>query len=123
MRLTQRLALRLPGGAGLRDRLVGPGLILAPQRNTGRFCDAVGQIDQPLFCSVFGSVTVTTPALRLRGAVPVGPHVRVRWYELPASCSTRRTVLVPTCGAYCREFVQLERECGIAVGERGRPSG
>ena len=38
------------------------------------------------------------PALRLRCAVPVGHHVRVRWYELPASCSTRRIVLVPICG-------------------------
>jgi len=51
-----------------------------------------------LFSSVRGSTTVTTPALRFRCAVPVGHHVRVRWYELPASSSTRRMVLVPTVG-------------------------
>jgi hypothetical protein len=98
MRLARWRARRTPGLARLRDRLVRPSLILAPQRDTDRFCDTVGQVDQPLFLSVFGSVTVTTPAFRFRCAVPVGHHVRVRWYELPASCSTRRMVLVPTCG-------------------------
>ena len=97
-----RVALRvprwLPGLTRLRHRLIRAGLILAPQRDADSFGNAIGQVDQPLFASVFGSTTVTTPALRLRCAVPVGHQVRVRWYELPASCSTRRMVLVPTCG-------------------------
>jgi hypothetical protein len=34
--------------------------------------NAISQIDQPLFASVFGSTTLTTPDLRVRWAVPVG---------------------------------------------------
>lgn len=36
VRLARRLPDRRPGNAGLRDRLVRPGLILAPQRQAGR---------------------------------------------------------------------------------------
>ncbi len=78
VRLALRLALGLPGVTGLRDSLVRASLILAPQVDADRFGDAIGQVDQPLFSSVFGSTTVTTPALRLRWAVPVGHQVRVR---------------------------------------------
>src|SRR5207248_11498780 len=92
------LALTLPGLSGLWDGLIRAGLVLAPQRDAHRFGDAIGEVDQAPFSSVFGSTTVTTPDLRLRWAVPVGHQVRVRWYELPASRSTRRMVLVPTRG-------------------------
>jgi len=98
MRLTNRFALRSPGLTRLRDGLVRTCLILTPHGNTYAFSDAVRKFDEPLFSSVRGSTTVTTPALRFRCAVPVGHHVRVRWYELPASSSTRRMVLVPTVG-------------------------
>src|SRR5216684_1038695 len=87
-----------PGLASLRDGLVRTCLILAPHGDPYDFSHSVGKFDEPLFTSVCGSTTVTTPALRFRCAVPVGHHVRVRWYELPASCSTRRIVLVPTFG-------------------------
>ena len=40
--------------------------------------------------------------MRLRTAVPVGHHVRVCWYELPAARSTRRMVVVPTAGKPAR---------------------
>ena len=83
MRLTNRLALRPPGLTGLWDGLVRTGLILAPHRDTYLFSNVVGEFDEPLFTSVWGSTTVTMPALRLRCAVPVGHQVRVRWYELP----------------------------------------
>jgi len=96
VRLAARLALGLPGLTGLGHGLIRASLILAPQWDAHRFGDVIGQVDEPLFSSVFGSTTVTTPDLRLRWAVPVGHQVRVRWYELPASCSTRRIVLVPT---------------------------
>lgn len=76
--LARRLGLRLPGSAGLGDRLVGAGLILAEQRDPRRFGLAVGLLDQPLFRSVWGSVTVTGPPWRWRTAVPVGHQVRVR---------------------------------------------
>src|SRR5207249_11760630 len=85
MRLTKRFALRSPGLTWLRDRLVRAGLILTPHGQTYALSNVVGEFDAPLFTSVWGSTTVTTPALRLRCAVPVGHHVRVRWYELPRS--------------------------------------
>ena len=78
MRQERRLADRRPADAGLRDGLVGPGLILAPDRQPGQFAYPVRQVDGPLFSSVCGSTTWTTPALRFRCAVPVGHHVRVR---------------------------------------------
>ena len=78
MRQAQRVALGLPGLTGLRNRLLGAGLILAPQRDAHGFGEAIRQVDAPLCSSVFGSTTVTTPDLRLRWAVPVGHQVRVR---------------------------------------------
>src|SRR3989454_684443 len=105
-RLTTRLALRSPRLTGLRDGLVRACLILTPHGNTYAFRDVIGEFDAPLFSSVCGSTTVTTPVLRLRCAVPVGHQVRVRWYELPASCSTRRTVLVPMRGKPDRRSVR-----------------
>ena len=106
MRLATRLALGLPGLARLRNSLVRACFILTPHGNTYAFSDVVGEFDEPLFTSVCGSTTVTTPALRLRCAVPVGHQVRVRWYELPASCSTRRMVLVPTLRKASRRKVR-----------------
>ena len=108
MGLALRVALELPGLTGLRDRLVRAGLILTPHGKPYAFSDVVGEFDEPLFSSVWGSMTVTTPALRLRCAVPVGHQVRVRWYELPASCSTRRMVLVPTVGKLSRRRVRCK---------------
>ncbi len=78
MRLTRRLGLGLPGGAGLGDRLVGTGFILAEDRDPPTFRLAVRLLDQPLFCSVSGSTTVTEPLLRCRTAVPVGHQVLLR---------------------------------------------
>ena len=118
MRLTARLALGLPGLTGLRNRLIRAGLVLAPERDAQRFRYAVGQVDEPLFLSVCGSITVTTPAFRLRCAVPVGHQVRVRWYELPAACSTRRIVLVPTHGNPARRSAR----CNVLSDQVAVPS-
>ena len=65
-------------GARLRDRLVGPGLVLAPHWDPRCLRQPIGPLDQPLFTSVSGATTRTAPALRLRRAVPVGHQVRVR---------------------------------------------
>src|SRR5260370_42571039 len=70
VRLAARLACRLPGLTGLGPGLIRASLILAPQWDAQAFGAAIGQVDQPLFCSVFGSTTVTTPDLRLRCARP-----------------------------------------------------
>jgi len=108
MWLTNRPPLGPPGLTGLRNGLVRTCLILTPHGNPDGLGYSVGEFDEPLFTSVCGSTTVTTPALRLRCAVPVGHHVRVRWYELPASCSTRRMVLVPTLGKSPRRKVRCK---------------
>ena len=79
MRQPGRLPDRLPPRPRLRDRLVRPGLVLTPDRDAGRLRRPIGPLDQPLFSSVRGSTTVTTPALRVRSAVPVGHQVRVFW--------------------------------------------
>src|SRR6266702_3114866 len=108
MRLPWRPTDRRPADSWLGDGLVGARFILTPHREAGGLGQAVGLVDGPLFSSVFGSTTCTTPALRLRCAVPVGHQVRVRWYELPASCSTRRMVLVPSVGKLCRRKVRCK---------------
>src|SRR6266542_5787333 len=108
MWLAKWLSRRSPGLTRLWDGLVRTCFVLAPHGNADGFTNVVGEFDQPLFTSVCGSTTVTTPALRLRCAVPVGHHVRVRWYELPASCSTRRMVLVPTLGKSPRRKVRCK---------------
>ena len=78
MGLALRVALGPPGVTGLRNGLIRTGLNLTPQRDAHAFGYAIGQFDQPLFLSVLGSTTVTTPDFRLRWAVPVGHQVRVR---------------------------------------------
>ena len=118
VRMTARLAFGLPGLTGLRNCLIWAGLVLAPERDAQRFGYAIGQVDEPLFLSVSGSITVTTPAFRLRCAVPVGHQVRVRWYELPASWSTRRMVLVPTRGKPLRRSAR----CSVVSDQVAVPS-
>jgi hypothetical protein len=78
MGLAGRFPRSLPRGPGLRNRLVGSGLILTPYRYPRGLRFPVRLLDTPLFSSVWGSTTVTTPALRFRWAVPVGHQVRVR---------------------------------------------
>ena len=106
MRLPDRLAERLPARARLGNRLVGTGFVLTPDRDAGCLGSPVGLLDGPLFSSVFGSTTRTTPLCRFRSAVPVGHQVRVRWYELPASRKTRRIVVAPTRGSPARRSVR-----------------
>ena len=78
VRLPERLTFGSPTCPRIRHRLIWPRLILTPYGNTHCFRLPVRQRDQPLFSSVRGSTTVTTPAFRVRCAVPVGHHVRVR---------------------------------------------
>src|SRR5206468_2119623 len=96
MRLPWRPTDRRPADSWLGDGLVGARFILTPHREAGGLGQAVGLVDGPLFSSVFGSTTRTTPAFRLRCAVPAGHQVRVRCYELPASRKIRRIVVAPT---------------------------
>ena len=79
VRLPRRVALGPPRLARVGDRLVGPGLVGAPDRQAHRLAGAVGVLDQLFFASASGSVTTAGPALRRRRALPVGHQVRVRW--------------------------------------------
>jgi hypothetical protein len=79
MRVTGGLAPRLPTGPWVGNGLIGSRFILAPELEPCGLSQPLRLVDQPLVCSVSASVTVTTPALRLRCAVPVGHQVRVCW--------------------------------------------
>src|SRR5947209_5893295 len=79
MRLPSWFALGCPVLPWIGNRLIGACLILITQDNAGGFRRPIGQFDHPLFCSVAGSTTVTTPLLRTRCAVPVGHQLRVFW--------------------------------------------
>ncbi len=62
----------LPAGPRIGLRLIRARLILTPYRYPSGLRLAVRPLYLPHFCSVCGSLTVTTPLLRTRCAVPVG---------------------------------------------------
>ncbi len=78
VRVTPWFADGFPALTGTRDRLVGARFVLAPDRHSRGLGSCVRLLNQPFFRSASGSTTVTTPAVRLRRAVPVGHQVRVR---------------------------------------------
>jgi hypothetical protein len=85
--------VRLPGTSGMRHRLERPGLVFAPNRQAKRGGERVGSLDQPLFATASGSVTVTgPPRLRLRTTAPVSHQVRLFCQPKPASCRVRPIV-------------------------------
>src|SRR5947209_1561874 len=112
MRLPSRIPLRCPALARIGHGAIRSCLVLIPQGDARRFRHPIGQLDQPLFCSVSGSTTVTTPLFRTRCAVPVGHQLLVFWYELPASSRTRLMVFVPICSnpSFCNRFCRVDRD-------------
>src|SRR5439155_17506958 len=100
VRAVGRVADRLPGGTGLRDGLVGAGLVLGPELQPERLGGAVGPLDQLFLGAACGSTVVTTaPPRRLRLAVPVLHQLRSRCQVYPASHSACRMVAVLTLGS------------------------
>ena len=79
VRLARRLALGLPGWAGMGNGLEWPSLVGAPDRQAQRLTGAIGVLDQLFFDSASGSVTIAVPRFRLRSADPVGHQVRLFW--------------------------------------------
>src|SRR6266571_6425925 len=67
--LARGLAYRLPTRPRIGHRLIRTGLVLTPERQSHRFHPTIRLLDQPLFSSVRGSMTVTTPLWRTRWAV------------------------------------------------------
>jgi len=77
MRQQAGLAHRMPVLARLGNGLIRPRFILIPPFQSGSFHLLVRLLNQSFFSGAAGSWTVTTPALRLRRAEPVGHQVRV----------------------------------------------
>jgi hypothetical protein len=78
VRLTDGLFLRLPGWAGLRDRLERARFILGRHLQTQVLADAVRPLDHLFLGVASGSVVRTTdPSFRLRKAEPVWHQVRL----------------------------------------------
>src|SRR5436190_2768411 len=87
VRLGGRVLARLPGYAGMRHGLKRPRLVLAPDREPQLGATHVGSLDQPLFTAASGSLTRTTPCLRVRITTPVS-HQSPRCREpRPTSCT------------------------------------
>ena len=78
VRESRRIAPGASRLAGVGDRLVGPGLVGAPDRQPRRLAGPIGRLDQLFLGSASGSTTTAGPALRRRRALPVGHQVRVR---------------------------------------------
>lgn len=72
MSLALRFAFELPRLPFIRQRLERAGFVFSPDRQTERFSEVVGSLDQRFFASASGSVTSTVRCWRLRVAVPVG---------------------------------------------------
>src|SRR3954449_1659240 len=99
VRLRRRLAARPPRHTGMRHGLEGAGLVLTPDREPKLGAEHVGSLDQPLFTAASGSLTRTTPCLRLRITTPVSHQVRLFCQLRPASCRVRQIVNVLTFGS------------------------
>ena len=92
VRVTVGLALGCPRFPAIGNGLEWPGFIFGPDAQAEGFAAAIGKLDQVFFPSVSGSVTSTTPSLRLRGTVPVLHQVRSFCQVQPASCNTHQIV-------------------------------
>src|SRR4051794_25763536 len=99
VRLLGRVFARLPGYPGMRHGLKRPGLVLAPDGQPKLGAERVGLLDQLFLAAASGSLTRTTPCLRLRIATPVSHQVRLFCQLRPASCSVRQIVKVLTLGS------------------------
>src|SRR3954451_17657927 len=98
VRLLGRSPSWLPRHAGLWHGLKRPRLVLTPNGQPKLGAPCVGLLDQLFLAVVSGSLTRTTPCLRLRIATPVSHQVRLFCQLRPASCSVRQIVKVLTLG-------------------------
>src|SRR5215208_5507452 len=99
VRLLGRVFARLPRRAGMRHGLKGTGLVLTPDREPKLRPQRVGLLDQLFLARASGSLTRTTPCLRLRITTPVSHQVRLFCQLRPASCRVRQIVKVLTVGS------------------------
>src|SRR3954467_3139665 len=108
VRLLGRVFARLPRHAGMRHGLKRPRLVLTPDREPKLRAQRVGLLDQLFLAIASGSLTRTTPCLRLRLTTPVSHQVRLVCPLRPAAWSGRQNVNVLTggspSGALCKAF-------------------
>jgi len=90
--VTVRLALGCPRFPAIGNSSERPCFIFCPDAQAKRLTNAIGKLDQVFFPTVSGSVTSTTPSLRLRDTVPVLHQVRSFCQVQPASCNTHQIV-------------------------------
>src|SRR3954469_4269605 len=83
----------------MRHGLKGARLVLAPDGQSQFGSPCGGLFDQLFLAAASGSLTRTTPCLRLRITTPVSHHVRLFCQLRPASCSVRQIVKVLTWGS------------------------
>src|SRR6185503_182487 len=99
VRLLGRVFAQLPGYSGMRHGLKRPRLVLTPDREPKLSAQRVGLLDQLFLAKASGSLTRTTPCLRLRITTPVSHQVRLFCQLRPASCRVRQIVNVLTRGS------------------------
>src|SRR3954463_7507780 len=99
VRLGGRVFARLPGWAGMRHGLKRPRLVLTPNGQPQLGAPCVGLLDQLFLAVVSGSLTRTTPCLRVRIATPVSHQVRLFCQLRPPACKVRQIVKVLTRGS------------------------
>src|SRR5215203_1599307 len=99
VRLRRRSPSRLPRYTRIWHRLERAGLVLTPDREPKLRAQRVGLLDQLFLAAASGSLTRTTPCLRLRITTPVSHQVRLFCQLRPASCRVRQIVNVLTFGS------------------------
>src|SRR3954452_10427164 len=99
VRLGCRLAARPPRHTGMRHRLERAGLVLTPDREPKLRPQHVGLLNQLFLAIVSGSLTRTTPCLRLRITTPGSHQVRLFCQLRPPACKVRQIVNVLTWGS------------------------
>src|SRR3954452_18757535 len=92
VRLLCRSPSWLPRHAGLWHGLKRPRLVLTPNGQPQLGAPCVGLLDQLFLAVVSGSLTRTTPCLRVRIATPVSHQVRLFFQLRRPACSVRQIV-------------------------------
>src|SRR3954449_9557886 len=123
VRLGCRLAARPPRHTGMRHGLEGAGLVLAPDREPKLRPQRVGLLDQLFWAIASGSLTRTTPGLRVRITTPVSHQVRLFCQLRPPACKVRPIVNVLTrgspSGAWRKAFCsRLNDQVAVPSGSR-----
>src|SRR3954454_21066940 len=99
VRLRRRSPSRLPRHTRMRHRLERAGLVLAPDREPKLRSQRGGLLNQLFLAIASGSLTRTTPCLRVRITTPVSHQVRLFCQLRPPACKVRQIVNVLTRGS------------------------